>query len=94
MAGIPGMHQVAASSTALSRGSLMVLSQLFCSHSCNMSAYRLGSLAESHPILPPFLYGGEGSSFPGLASPNDTVNSESVVGIQTGEMWYGAWVSG
>ena len=30
----------------------------------------------------PSLYGGEGSSFPGLVLSNDTVNSESVIGIK------------
>ena len=33
----------------------------------------------------PSPHGGEGSSFPGLVPSNDTVNSESVVGIQPGD---------
>ena len=32
---------------------------------------------QSHRIPMPSLHGGEGSSFPGLAQPNDTVNPES-----------------
>ena len=39
-------------------------------------------MAESHPIPPPSLYGGEGSSVPGLVPSDDTVNSESVVCIK------------
>ena len=42
-------------------------------------------MAESHPIPPPSLHGGEGSSFPGLVPSDDTVNSESVVGIKPGD---------
>ena len=34
---------------------------------------------------PPSLYSGEGSSFPGLVPSNDTVDSESVVGIKPGD---------
>ena len=37
---------------------------------------------QNHPILPPLLHGGEGSSFPVLVPSNDTVYSESVVGIK------------
>ena len=44
-------------------------------------AYSFWDLAES-PDLSAFPTGGEDSSFPGLPPPDDTVNSESVVGIQ------------
>ena len=39
-----------------------------------------GGLAKSHPLPPPFMHCGEGSSVPGLVPPNDTV--ESVVAIK------------
>ena len=45
----------------------------------------LGGLAESHPIPLPSLHDGDGSSFSGLVPPNDTVNSESVVGFKPGD---------
>ena len=48
-------------------------------------AYNFGGLAESHLIPPHFLCQEEGSSFQGLVPSDDTVNSESVVGIKTGE---------
>ena len=43
------------------------------------------SLAESHLTCPCLLHGGEGSSFPGLAPPNDIVNSESMVAIKASD---------
>ena len=42
----------------------------------------LGVLAESKPVPPSSLHGGEESSFPGLVPPNDMFNSESVVGMK------------
>ena len=45
----------------------------------------MGGSAESHPIPLPSLHGGEGSSFPGLVPSDDTVNSESAVGIKSGD---------
>ena len=42
-------------------------------------------MAESHLIPPSSLHCGEGSSFPGLAPSDDTVNSESAVGIKPGD---------
>ena len=42
-------------------------------------------MAESHPIPPLSLYGGEGSSFPGLVPSDDMVDSESVMGIKPGD---------
>ena len=48
-------------------------------------AYSLGGLAESHLIPLPSLHDGEGSSFPSLVPSDDMVNSESVMGIKTGD---------
>ena len=48
-------------------------------------SYTFEGWAESHPIPPPFLHGGKGSSFPGLVPPNVMVNSESMVGIKPGD---------
>ena len=47
--------------------------------------YSLGVTIESHPILPPSLHDGEGSSFPGLVPSDDAVNSDSVMGIKPGD---------
>ena len=48
-------------------------------------AYSFGGLAESNLIPPPSLHGGEGSSVSGLVPSDDTVNSESVLGIKPGD---------
>ena len=45
-------------------------------------AYSFGGLAESDQIHPPSLHGGMGSSLSGLVPSDDTVNSESVIGIK------------
>ena len=49
-------------------------------------------LGRELPNPPPSLHGGKGSSFPGLDSSNDMVNSESVVGIKAADsgvvIWY------
>ena len=42
--------------------------------------YSLGGSIESHPIPPPSLHDGEGSSFPGLVPSDDAVNSDSCYG--------------
>ena len=47
--------------------------------------YSFEGLTDSYPIPPHSIHGGEGSSFPGLVPPDNTVNSESVVGIQPGD---------
>ena len=80
---MPGMHRVAAPSATLSRGGAFYYS-VCCSPTIPFIwwAYSLGGLAESHPIPLPPLHDGEGSSFPGLVPSNDTVNSESVMGIK------------
>ena len=46
-------------------------------------AYSFRSLVKRHPIPPLSLHGGEGFSFPYLVSPNDTVNSESVLRVKS-----------
>ena len=48
-------------------------------------AYSLGGSAVSHPISLHFLHDGEGFSFLGLVPSDDTVNSESVMGIKPGD---------
>ena len=81
----PGMHKMAASSTTLSRGSLMLLCLLFSSHPIYMvGEYSFGGLAESHLIPPPSLHGGEGCPFLGVFPSNDMVKSESAMGIKAG----------
>ena len=47
--------------------------------------YSLKGLAESHLIPLPSLHYGEGSSFPGLVPSDDTVDSESVIGVKPGD---------
>ena len=47
--------------------------------------YGLGGSMESHPIPPPSLCDGEGSSFPGLVPSDDAVDSVSVMGIKPGD---------
>ena len=78
-----GMHRVAASSTTLSRGSLLLLNQLFPSHPIYMVGHMaFGVLAESHLVLLPSLHGVEESSFPGLGPSDDMVDSVSAMGIK------------
>ena len=67
-----------------SRESLMLLSQLYSSHSSNMVGILLGGLG-SPPIPLSSLHGWEGYSFPGLVLPNDTVNSKTVLGMKPGD---------
>ena len=79
----PGMHRVAPPSATLGRGepsaTLSAVPQPFG------GAYSLGGSVESHLIPPPSLHEGEGSSFPGLMPSDDTVNSDSVMGIKPGD---------
>ena len=63
----------------------MLLSQLSSSHSNHMVEHTAFGTWQSHPIPPPSLHGGEGSSFPGVAPLNDMVNSESVMDIKPGD---------
>ena len=48
-------------------------------------AYSFRDLAESHPIPPPSLHGGEGSSFSSLVPSIDTVDSKSAMGVKPGD---------
>ena len=82
----PGMHRVAAPSTTLSRWEPSTTQSAVPQPShLYGGAYSFGGLAESHPICLPSLHSREGSSFPGLVPSNDTVNSESVMGIKPGD---------
>ena len=66
----PGMHGVAAPTAALSRGCLLLLSQLSPSHSNYMVGHKALGAWQSHPIPPPSLRSGEGSSFLGFVPPD------------------------
>ena len=83
---MPCMHKVAAPSTTLSRGEPSA-TQLAVPQPSHLygGVYSLGDSAESHLIPPPSLHDGEGSSFPGLVPSDDTVHSESVMGIKPGD---------
>ena len=81
----PGMHRVAAPSGVLSRGSLMLLSQLFPSHLNDMVGHTALGAWQSHRIPLPSLHGEEGSPFPGLVPSDDMIDSESLVGIKHGD---------
>ena len=76
----PGMHLVAAPSAPLDRV------EPSATHSTVPQpiggVYSLGGSIESHPIPPPSLHDGEGSSFPGLVPSDNTVDSKSVMGIK------------
>ena len=80
---MPGMHRVAAPSATFSRGEPSATQSAvpLPSHLYG-GAYSLGGMAESHLIPLPSLHDGEGSSFPSLVPSDDTVNSESVMGIK------------
>ena len=81
----PGMCRVATTSTMLNRGEPYATPSAVSQPShLYGGAYNFWGMAE-HPILPPSLHGGEGSSFPGLVPSNDSVYSESVMGIKPGE---------
>ena len=79
----PGMHRVAVLSTTLSRREPYA-TQSAVPQSSHLygGAYSFGNLAESYPIPPPSLHGGEGSSFPDLVPSNDEVDSESAISIK------------
>ena len=68
----------------LSRGSLMLLNQLFPSHPNYMGGIQLWVLCRVIQSLC-LTCMGEGSSFLGLVPSNDMVNSEFVVGIKPGD---------
>ena len=56
----PGMHQVAAPSTALSRGDFCYSNQLSSTHSNYMVGHTALGAWQSHLIPPPSLHGGGG----------------------------------
>ena len=82
---IPGMHRVAAPSTTLSRvepyATQSAVPQLYHIYG---RAYSSGGLTES-PDPSTFPTWWTGSSFPGLVPCDDTVNSESVMGVKPGD---------
>ena len=90
----PGMHRVSTSSTPLSRGSLMLLNQLFPSHPIYIVGHTSLEAWQSHLIPLPSLHGGEGSSFPGFVPSYDMIDSESAMGIKPDDsgvgvvIWY------
>ena len=82
---MPGKDILAAPSATLSGGSLLLLSLLFPNHPIYMVGHTALGAWQSHPMPAPSLHDGEGSSFPGLVPSDDTVNSESVMGIKSGD---------
>ena len=73
-------------STVLNRGQpYATQSAVFQPFQLYGGAYSFGGLAESHPIPPPSVHGGEGSPVPNLVPSDDTVDSESMVGIKPGD---------
>ena len=73
-------------STALSKGEPSATQSAVLPFPLYVEAYSFWGFTESHPIPPPSLYGGEGSSVPGLVPSNDLVNSESVLGMKSGDL--------
>ena len=79
----PGMHRVAAPSITLSRGEPSATQSAVPQPShLYGGAYSLGGSVENHPIPLPSLHDGEESSFPCLVPLDDTVDSESVMGVK------------
>ena len=60
----------------------MLFTQLSTSHFTNMVSIQLLGSWKSHPIPLPSLHGGEETSLSGCLPPDDTFDSESVVGIK------------
>ena len=58
--------------------------QLSPSYSIYMIGHTVLRAWQGHPIPPPSLPGGEGSSFPGCVTPDDMVSSKSVMGVTPG----------
>ena len=67
--------------TASNRKSLVPLSELSNATPRIWWGIQLGEL-DSHPIPPPSIHGGEGSSFPGWVLLKEPVDTESVVGMK------------
>ena len=79
-----GMHQVPAPSYVSSRRNLMLLSELSPAIPISWWGIQLG--ARKNWLIPPHsLHVEEGSSFPALVPPNDTVDPESVVDMKSGD---------
>ena len=76
---------MAAPFTALTWGSFMLLIQLFPSHSiCMVGHTHLGVWQRvTQSLYLPYMAGRD--SFPGCLLPSDTVHSESLVGIKSGD---------
>ena len=81
----PGMHRDAAPSTTLSRGKPSATQLAVPQPSHLYGRHTALGAQQSHPIPVPSLHDGEGSSFSGLVPSDDTVNSESVMGIKPGD---------
>ena len=83
-----GPHQVCTElstpSTTLSRGEPCATQSAVPQPShIYRRAYSIWGLGKGSHLIPlPFLHGGEGSSLPGLVPSNDTVDSESAMGIK------------
>ena len=76
----PGMYRVTAPSTTLSGGSLLLLS---CSLTIPSIWVHIAFGAQQNHLIPlPSLHDGKESSFQGLVPSDDTVDSESVMGIK------------
>ena len=82
---MPGMHRVAAPSTTLSRGSLLLLSLLFPNHPIYMVGHTaLGAQQRvTQCLCLPYMMGRV--FFSGLVPSNDTLDCESVMGIKPGD---------
>ena len=70
---------------ASGNGSLMLLIWLSSSHSSKMVGHTALGAQQRHLITLPYQNGKERLFFPGSAPPNDTGNSESVVGVESGD---------
>ena len=82
----PGMDRVAAPSTTLSRGNIVLLCLLFPSHPIYMVGYTaLGGLGRESPNPSAFLTWWGGVFLTGLVPSDDAVDSESAIGIEPGD---------
>ena len=91
---MPGVHWVIVCSTALSRGSFMLLIQLSPSHSINMLGHTALSIQHSvtWSLCLPTWWGGV--FFSRLCFAQDIVDSAWLVGIKPDDSFNGSWVSG
>ena len=56
--------------------------QLYPSHAIHMIGHRALGAQQSHPILPPSLHGGKGSSFPGSDPTDEMGDFKSVMDVK------------